>query len=94
MQINQLYVDRNTLRQMAQRNLSLVDIPAVIRFGRNLHIIGATVCILGWRDLPRGFARKLERLVGTSVVTVGNRIITVYRNPKVIGEINESRSHS
>lgn len=87
MRINQFYVDRNTVRQMAQRNLSPEDMQTVIRFGRNLHIIGAMVCFLGWRDLPRGFERQLERLVGTSVVTVGNRIITVYRNPKVIAEI-------
>jgi hypothetical protein len=87
MQINQFYVGRNTVRRMAQRNLSPEDIQTVIRFGRNLHTIGTTVCFLGWRDLPRGFERQLERPVGMSVVTVGNRIITVYRNPKVIAGI-------
>ena len=86
-QINQFYVDRNTVRRMAQRNLSPEDVLAVLRFGRTLYKVGATVCFLGWRDLPLGFERQLERLVDTSVVTIGNRIITVYRNPKVIAEI-------
>src|SRR2546421_428092 len=87
MRINQFHVARNAARQMAQRNLSPEDILAVLRSGCTFYAAGTTIFFLGWRDLPRGFGHKLERLVGTSVITAGNRIVTVYRNPKMIAAI-------
>ncbi|HKQ07901.1 MAG TPA: hypothetical protein VJ464_22430 [Blastocatellia bacterium] len=93
MQINQLNVSCHAARRMAQCNLSPSDIEAVISFGHTSFLSTATLFFLGWRDVARGLERKLERLVGTSVVTIGNRIIAVSRSAKVLTRIKRKSKH-
>jgi hypothetical protein len=78
---------------MAQRNLDLGDVALVLRFGRRLHRAGACFHFLAAKDLPHGAARSLARLVGTTVVTAGRCILTVYRNPLALRRIKRKSKH-
>ena len=80
METNQYHITRHAARRMAQRNLDLGDLAIVLRYGRKRHCAGAKFYFLGERDIPAGLERKLKRLVGTVLVTIGPNIITVYRH--------------
>jgi len=72
---------------MAQRNLSVGDVALVLRLGRRECRTGAEFFFLGERDVPQGQERALKRLVGTTVVAVGECILTVYRNKSALSKI-------
>ncbi|MFN7949866.1 MAG: DUF4258 domain-containing protein [Blastocatellia bacterium] len=67
-------------QRLLQRNLSARDIALVTRFGRVAYATHATFYFLGERDVPRGWARELARLVGTTLVIVDGCLVTAYRN--------------
>ena len=67
-------------QRLAQRNLTEEDIVWVTRFGRLTYNSGATFYFLGRRDIPRGWERKLEHLIGTTLIVVNGWLITAYRN--------------
>jgi hypothetical protein len=87
MRINKYRISRHAARRMAQRNLSVGDVALVLRFGRKEHRTGVEFFFLGERDVPPGWGRELERLVGTTVVAADECILTVYRNEKALAQI-------
>jgi hypothetical protein len=74
------HITQHAAQRMAQRNLDVGDLAIVLRFGRKRNCAGAKFYFFGERDIPAGLERKLKRLVGTVIVTVGQSIITVYRH--------------
>lgn len=87
MKINKFRISHHAARRMAQRNLDLGDLAIVFTFGRREHRTGATFYFLAERDIPAGLERRLERLVGTTIVVEENVITTVYRNRRALRKI-------
>lgn len=87
--INENTVDfnRHAVRRMAQRNLTFADIYTVIRLGQKIYRAGAIFYFLGRRDVPEGKEKRLEKLIGTTVIRHKNSVVTAYRNRRAIGTI-------
>jgi hypothetical protein len=73
-------ITEHARQRLAQRNLHAQDIEWVTRFGRIAYGNAATFYFLGKRDIPRGWERRLTRLVGTTLVIANGCLITAYRN--------------
>lgn len=75
---------------MAQRGLSEDDVDYVMKHGQRVRNAGACAYFLGKRDIPKEDLRKdkYSRLEGTMVLvdSLGEQIITAYRNKKALRE--------
>jgi hypothetical protein len=87
MESTKIWLSQHAAIRMAQRNVTENDLFPVIRFGRLTHAAGAEFYFLGKRNIPENLQRKLERLVGVTVVARDGQIITVYRNRLAPGKI-------
>lgn len=87
MKYERFKVSEHAAQRMAQRNLDLGDLALVLRYGRVEHRTGVEFHFLGRRDLPAGMERRLERLVGTTLIVASGEIVTVYRNRRALSEI-------
>lgn len=93
MTISELRLSAHAELRMAQRNVALDDVAAVMRFGRCEHRTGAEFYFFGRRDMPKGMERALNHLVGTTVVVEQGRVSTVYRNKKALSSIKRKPKH-
>jgi len=90
-QRNHYHISHHASQRMAQRNLSPGDVELVLRYGRVEYRTGAAFYFLARRDIPEGLERQLERLIGTTLVTDGEELLTVYRNRKALRMIRHKR---
>ncbi len=72
---------------MNQRRINSDELRLVIQFGRTVYRTGMKFIFLGYRDLPARLARQYDYLIGTTVLTDGQYVITVYRNKSAIAVI-------
>ncbi|HXG67499.1 MAG TPA: DUF4258 domain-containing protein [Blastocatellia bacterium] len=93
MEAMDIRISKHASRRMAQRNLPPGDVETVIRYGHMEHRTGAEFYFLGKRDLPRGLERRLEHLVGATVVVCRDEVVTIYRNRRGLAEIKRKRYH-
>lgn len=87
MQIKKYKISVHAARRMAQRNLNVGDVALVMRFGRKIHRARAMFFFLGERDVPEGLEKKLEKLIGATIVVTDKTILTVYRNRNALTNI-------
>lgn len=84
---------RHATRRMAQRNLTVEDVSLVLQLGHVEYRTGVEFYFLRSRDVPEGMERKLERLVGATVIVSNGEIITAYRNRNAISGIKRKLKH-
>lgn len=78
----------NTAQQkMAKLHLSVNEINLALNKGTKIHRTGAVFFFLGKKDLPEG--SSFERLNGLTVIVKDRKILTVYRNKKVLPVIKQ-----
>ncbi|MGH9908873.1 MAG: DUF4258 domain-containing protein [Pyrinomonadaceae bacterium] len=82
-----LRITAHAFRRLAQRNISLSDLLKAIEIGRTIYRSHARYFFVGARDLPPDRARELDHLIGVTVVTTGNHVLTAFRNKKAIAKI-------
>jgi hypothetical protein len=87
MKIRDFHVSKHAEMRMAQRNLTPEEIEVVLQHGRVEYRTGAKFFFLAKRNLPQAETRDLERLVGATVITAQNVILTVYRDRNAISSI-------
>lgn len=88
----QFFTPHSTQR-MSQRNVTAADLDFVCRYGREYHAAGATFFFLGERDIPAAFRHSAEGLIGVTVVFIGERLATVYRNREAVRRIKRKPRH-
>jgi len=80
-------ITRHATCRMYARRLSVEGVHCVLRYGRRVRVRGATVYVIGRKEvtkwLPRGV--DLVRYEGVQVVCVDRQILTVYRNRALTG---------
>jgi hypothetical protein len=72
---------------MNQRRISSGELSLVLQYGRWVYRAGMKFIFLGHRDLPARLARQYDYLIGTTVLTDGHDVITVYKNRSAIAVI-------
>lgn len=85
------FISSHAAWRMSERNLDTEDMQIVLDYGRVIYRAGAKFYFLGERDLPDFLQRTHQRLVGTTIVTKGRVIKTVYRNQRAIASIKRKR---
>lgn len=85
------FISSHAAWRMSERNLDTEDMQIVLDYGRVIYRAGAKFYFLGNRDLPDFLHRTHRRLVGTTIVTAGRVIKTVYRNSRAIASIKRKR---
>jgi len=91
MTINKYHISSHAAQRMAQRNLNSGDVSLIMRYGSIEYRAGAKFYFLRQRDIPQGMERQLERLVGSTLVTDGDEVLTVYRNRRALHAIRCKR---
>jgi len=86
-----LLLSKHAAQRLQQLGLSRGDLNVVLRFGRRIHRSKVTFYVFSQRQIPTGCQRQLERLVGTTAVVIGDRIITVIKR-SAIGHQPKARS--
>jgi hypothetical protein len=80
-------ISEHAALRMAQRNVTPDDAALVVRYGTVEHRTGVEFYFLARRDIRPGSERRLERLVGTTIVVWRGSIQTVYRNRRALASI-------
>jgi hypothetical protein len=82
-----LRITAHAFRRLAQRNITVSDLLKAIALGRKIYRSHALYYFVGVRDLPAAQTRELEHLIGVTVVTSGNHVLTAFRNKKALAKI-------
>jgi len=75
-------ITRHAEQRMQQRAIRLVDVEAVMEFGREVHTRGATIYAVGHREVEyaRSHDVDIENLSGIQIILCDDAVVTVYRN--------------
>ncbi|HKZ78463.1 MAG TPA: DUF4258 domain-containing protein, partial [Pyrinomonadaceae bacterium] len=82
-----LRITAHAFRRLAQRNITVSDLLKAVALGRKIHRSHALYYFVGGRDLPKAQTSELEHLIGLTVVTSGNYVLTAFRNKTAIAKI-------
>lgn len=91
---NEYSLTRHAWERMSGRGLSPAAIRLVLNYGRTAHIRGATVCVVGRKEVERYRQEGIELSSVEGVQVVCNDsglILTVYRNRDLRGLRPRSR---
>lgn len=82
-----MFLSEHAKQRMAQRNISAKELEFVFQYGRKLYRGGVEIYFLAMRDLPEKFIKYEQRLVGTTVISHNDVIITIYRDQHALRRV-------